>query len=318
MATREDIQRLMVFDQARAQAEADARKDPNDAGAYLRWGGALLEIATMMPPPEAARALADSRSKVERCLELDPNKHQAHWVLANNFATEALNSSDEGEAERLFAKASQGFNRAVELDPENEVYKKSAQMQEGAMAIWKEMHSMGGLGALAGGGPRGGPAQANEGRQGRRSGLPVGLILLGGDGGRVDGGRGRDVRGRADRRQRRPARPGPGVVSRAPTPPGFEGCVSSERSSEVAPGATWARGGARGRGGGVVAPAARVARCEAARTAALMSSRGVLNVSLCAARVDCEQPRSRSVASVQGELGGDGVLPPRQPSRRDN
>jgi hypothetical protein len=42
---REELERLMFFEQTREKAAADYARSPNDPDNLTRWGGALLELA---------------------------------------------------------------------------------------------------------------------------------------------------------------------------------------------------------------------------------------------------------------------------------
>jgi len=45
MGSREELEKLVFFESAREQAEADHKNNPKDAHALSRWGAALLELA---------------------------------------------------------------------------------------------------------------------------------------------------------------------------------------------------------------------------------------------------------------------------------
>lgn len=45
MGSREELEKLVFFESAREQAEADHKANPKDAHALSRWGAALLELA---------------------------------------------------------------------------------------------------------------------------------------------------------------------------------------------------------------------------------------------------------------------------------
>lgn len=49
----DDHEREMFFEHARAEAEQTCEKDPSDASALTRWGGALLELAHFRQGHEA-------------------------------------------------------------------------------------------------------------------------------------------------------------------------------------------------------------------------------------------------------------------------
>lgn len=51
--SREELERMIFFEQAKEQAELDVKRNPNDASALTRWGGALLELAHFRQGHEA-------------------------------------------------------------------------------------------------------------------------------------------------------------------------------------------------------------------------------------------------------------------------
>ena len=47
------VKRMLFFEEAKKQAELDVKKDPKNAQAFTRWGGALLELAHFRSGNEA-------------------------------------------------------------------------------------------------------------------------------------------------------------------------------------------------------------------------------------------------------------------------
>lgn len=61
--SREELERLMFFEQAKEQAAQEVDKNPNDTGALTRWGGALLELAHFRQGPEAFEMIDHVRTE---------------------------------------------------------------------------------------------------------------------------------------------------------------------------------------------------------------------------------------------------------------
>jgi hypothetical protein len=49
-----DFERLIMFEHARKNSEAQYKNDPLDSENLLKWGGALLELSQFQPIPEAS------------------------------------------------------------------------------------------------------------------------------------------------------------------------------------------------------------------------------------------------------------------------
>merc|ERR1719316_2504281 len=113
--SREDMERLMFFEQARGEAEADWKKNKKDARALTRWGGALLELAHFQQGP------------------------QAHWCLGNALTSKGFLHPDIEVAQGYFDQAKEAFQTAVDLDGENPVYNKALQLTEKAPTLHAEL-----------------------------------------------------------------------------------------------------------------------------------------------------------------------------------
>ncbi|XP_075475983.1 uncharacterized protein LOC142516592 isoform X2 [Primulina tabacum] len=105
-----DFDRL---EHARRTAEATYAKFPLDADNLTRWGRVLLELAQFHRCPECKKmVLDDAISKLEEALEVDRRKHDALWALGNGYTS----------------KAAQYYEQAAQLEPSNELYKKSSEV----------------------------------------------------------------------------------------------------------------------------------------------------------------------------------------------
>ena len=62
---REEVERMLFFEDARARAEAEHKQNPKDAQVLTRWGGALLELAHFRQGPEAVDMIEEAVQKFE-------------------------------------------------------------------------------------------------------------------------------------------------------------------------------------------------------------------------------------------------------------
>lgn len=148
-----DFDRLLFFEHARRTAEATYTKNPHDADNLTRWGGVLLELSQFQNGPESKEMVQDAIDKLEKALVVDPTKHDALWCLGNAYTSNAFLIPDLADARGYFDKAAQYFEQAFELEPTNELYKKSLEVSSKAPELHVEIHKHG-LGQQAlGGGP---------------------------------------------------------------------------------------------------------------------------------------------------------------------
>ncbi|KAK9678345.1 hypothetical protein RND81_11G205500 [Saponaria officinalis] len=147
-----DFERLMFFEHARKNAEADYIKNPLDADNLTRWGGALIELSQFQPPDDSRKMLLDATLKLQEALEINPKKHDTMWCLGNALTTQAFVTPDYDEAKPYFQKAAIYFQQAVEEDPENELYRKSLEVSSKTPELHAEIHK-GQQGFLGGPGP---------------------------------------------------------------------------------------------------------------------------------------------------------------------
>lgn len=67
MGSREEMEKLLFFETAREAAEADFKKNPKDAQALTRWGGALLELAHFRQGTDAVELIEQVLYTVYHC-----------------------------------------------------------------------------------------------------------------------------------------------------------------------------------------------------------------------------------------------------------
>ncbi|XP_011098890.1 mitochondrial import receptor subunit TOM20 isoform X1 [Sesamum indicum] len=138
-----DFDRLLFFEHARRTAEATYDKDPLDADNLTRWGGVLLELSQFQNGDESKKMIQDAIDRLEEALVVNPRKHDALWCLGNAYTSNAFLIPDLDEARGDFHKATQYFEQAYELEPQNELYKKSLEVAAKAPKLHVEIHKHG-------------------------------------------------------------------------------------------------------------------------------------------------------------------------------
>ncbi|KDD75694.1 plant specific mitochondrial import receptor subunit TOM20, partial [Helicosporidium sp. ATCC 50920] len=110
--SREDIERIMFFEQAREQAAADHARSPRDALTLTKWGGALLELAHFRQGGEAHSMIEEAVDKFEQALRLE-ERHDTLWCLGNAFTSQGFLSAQAPTAVEHFDKAAECFRKAL-------------------------------------------------------------------------------------------------------------------------------------------------------------------------------------------------------------
>eukprot|EP01024_Parvocaulis_polyphysoides_P037669 TRINITY_DN3361_c1_g1_i1.p2 TRINITY_DN3361_c1_g1~~TRINITY_DN3361_c1_g1_i1.p2 ORF type:complete len:210 (-),score=45.04 TRINITY_DN3361_c1_g1_i1:234-863(-) len=137
----EDMERMMFFEQARQQAEADYNKNNKDVLALTRWGGALLELASFHQGAQAESMINDSEEKFKQALAIEPDRPDTLWCLGNAYVSKGFLSTSETDALGLFDKAKEVFEKAKDKEPDNQAYSKAVEMTGRAPQIWHEIQS---------------------------------------------------------------------------------------------------------------------------------------------------------------------------------
>ncbi|XP_071735921.1 uncharacterized protein [Rutidosis leptorrhynchoides] len=120
-----DLDRFLIFEHARRNAEAEYLKNPTDADNLTRWGEALLKLAPFCNINRSKKFLRDAKSKLDEALTINPAKHEALWYLAKEC-----------------------FEKALKECPGNEEYQKNLDsLVTEAPEIRKKAHKQGGSGA---------------------------------------------------------------------------------------------------------------------------------------------------------------------------
>ncbi|KAG6542163.1 hypothetical protein Mapa_016395 [Marchantia paleacea] len=136
---REDLQRLMLFEQTREKAASEYLRSPNDPDNLTRWGGALLELAHFRQGQESADMIQEAVSKFEEALRIAPKKHDTLWCLGNAHTSQGFLFSDADKANDYFQQAARCFQLALDEDPHNELYHKGIEMTTKAPSLHQEL-----------------------------------------------------------------------------------------------------------------------------------------------------------------------------------
>lgn len=136
---REEVERMLFFEDARARAEMEHKTNPNDAQVLTRWGGALLELAHFRQGPEAVEMIEEAVEKFEAALKINPKKHDALWCLGNALTSQGFLFPEAREAMKYFEEAKSCFRRALDEEPNNEIYRKALEMTDKAPGLHAEL-----------------------------------------------------------------------------------------------------------------------------------------------------------------------------------
>ncbi|KAK9836567.1 hypothetical protein WJX74_003254 [Apatococcus lobatus] len=139
MLGKDELERLMFFEQAREQSQKEHEENPQDAHALTKWGGALLELAHFRQGSDAYVTIGEAVEKFQKALALDPKAHDALWCLGNAYTSQGFLTSDTREAKSFFDKATDCFKKALKEDPNNETYKKALEMTSKAPQLHAEL-----------------------------------------------------------------------------------------------------------------------------------------------------------------------------------
>ncbi|KAI9080874.1 hypothetical protein K1719_037183 [Acacia pycnantha] len=123
-----DSDRALLSERNSKNAEANYEKNLHEAEILTKWGGALLELSQCQNPSESKRMINDAISHLKEALLISPTKHDTLWYLGNAHKSLAFLTPDLDEAKNYFDKAYECLKKAIEQDPENELYKKSLEI----------------------------------------------------------------------------------------------------------------------------------------------------------------------------------------------
>ncbi|CAM6105242.1 unnamed protein product [Calypogeia fissa] len=150
---REELERLMFFEQTREKAAADYLRSPTDPDNLTRWGGALLELAHFRQGQDSADMVQEAVSKLEEALRINPRKHDTLWCLGNAHTSQGFLVTETDKANEFFKKAAKCFQMALEEEPNNDLYQKALEMTTKAPSLHQELQrQLASQQVLAGGG----------------------------------------------------------------------------------------------------------------------------------------------------------------------
>ncbi|KAK2636786.1 hypothetical protein Ddye_031578 [Dipteronia dyeriana] len=147
-----DFDRLLMSEHNRIDAEANYAKDPLDAENLTKWGEALLELSQCQSASDSKKMINDAITKLEEALVINPVKHETLWCLGNAHTSCGFLTPDPTEAKINFDQASEFFQRAADVEPENEIYLRSLEISAKAPELHMEIHKHGMTQQAMGGG----------------------------------------------------------------------------------------------------------------------------------------------------------------------
>ncbi|QCE13099.1 hypothetical protein DEO72_LG11g92 [Vigna unguiculata] len=139
--SQDDFDRLLLFEHTRKTAESNYARDPLDADNLTKLGAALVELSAFEKPQDSKAMIADAISKLEEALLINPTKHDTLWYLGNAQTSYGFLTPDISEAKDYFGRAHEYFQKAVDVDPENELYRKSLEIAVKAPELHMEIHN---------------------------------------------------------------------------------------------------------------------------------------------------------------------------------
>ncbi|CAA0833775.1 Mitochondrial import receptor subunit TOM20-3 [Striga hermonthica] len=138
-----DYDQRSLFEDALKKAEATYAKNPLDAENLTRWGGVLLELSQYQEGPKCKDMVKLAIDKLEEAVTVNPKNANALWCLGNAYTSNAFLIQDFDEAKDYFDKATQYLEQASELEPQNDLYRRSVQMSSKAPELHVEIHKHG-------------------------------------------------------------------------------------------------------------------------------------------------------------------------------
>ncbi|XP_004502297.1 mitochondrial import receptor subunit TOM20 [Cicer arietinum] len=148
--SQQDFDRLLLSEHTRKTAEENYAQNPLDGDNLTKWGEALIELSAFQNPRDSKKMIEDALSKLEEALLINPTKHYTLWCLGNAHTSCGFLTPDISDAQGDFDKAYEYFQKAVDVDPENGLYRKSLEVALKAPELHMEIHRNGlGLGQMS-------------------------------------------------------------------------------------------------------------------------------------------------------------------------
>jgi tetratricopeptide (TPR) repeat protein len=83
--------------------------------------------------------IEEAVQKFELALAINPKKHDALWCLGNALTSQGFLFPDAHEAMKYFEEAKSCFRRALDEEPNNEIYRKALEMTDKAPGLHAEL-----------------------------------------------------------------------------------------------------------------------------------------------------------------------------------
>ncbi|PON36667.1 Mitochondrial import receptor subunit [Parasponia andersonii] len=107
-------------------AEDTYADNPLDADNLTTWAGALVDLGRYQGTArKSGKMTKDAISKLEEALLVKPKKHDTICLLGKAHGFLALYTPDLDKATEYFVKATEYIQQAIDMEPENELYRES-------------------------------------------------------------------------------------------------------------------------------------------------------------------------------------------------
>ena len=99
----------------------------------------MLELAHFKQGDDAVEMIELAISKYQAALKIEPRKHDALWCLGNALTSQGFLFQEAEKACSYFDEAKNCFQRALNEEPANEIYRKALEMTDKAPGLHAEL-----------------------------------------------------------------------------------------------------------------------------------------------------------------------------------